>query len=644
MSQQDFNILSDVFQRLAGTRGRIARFSYTQEAYDEMDIESNRADNRIPDNSASALETSEAMLNSGIQTQGTSISRLFQNHFTGRMSFNLNMVIDTIVRLFMQLTRFNARNANEYDAFQTYRPGDVVYTVVNIGTINIFQWYIRTAQSPDGITGIPPTNTVFWQILREYTTTSRLLVNEAWNSFDYYTYTGLWHHINTASPFVVQNGPPLPQDDSGILILQVHSDDSNKEVIVQEVTYRDTAIQYTRTGRRNSAGFWQTLQDWYVSKNPKGMTIIGVMGVWTFRVEHDGHLRLYYYGISSPPVRIIRSGDPILATRPELLGHLVWEFDQISPPAQPPSVDLGPNVTLTLPTNSTTLSANITSDLPVSSIFWTRVSGPVTYTIATPNAASTLVSDLVEGVYVFQCAVMNNAGQTTTTTITVTVQGVSTGDFSTDSWAVINSTIQDVIAGNIANPYSVGDVRTETVDGQTAQFRIIAFNHDDLVGGGKAGMTVEINTLLWSSAMDTSGNNSNGWENSFMRLTTLPTIYSLLPLALRSAIKTVLKPTTTGSQSQTVTTVQDDIWLFSEIEITGVPQNTNAIEGSQYTIYVGSSDADRIKVDGTNTARSYWLRSPTLTNGLSYRHISNIGQPQQTGANVGSRVCFGFCI
>ncbi len=64
----------------------------------------------------------------------------------------------------------------------------------------------------------------------------------------------------------------------------------------------------------------------------------------------------------------------------------------------------------------------------------------------------------------------------------------------------------------------------------------------------------------------------------------------------------------------------DKVWLQSMTEIFG--SNNNGIaEGSQLAYWVGASDADRIKYEGS-TARNWWLRSPhpTLTYHVPYVH------------------------
>lgn len=89
---------------------------------------------------------------------------------------------------------------------------------------------------------------------------------------------------------------------------------------------------------------------------------------------------------------------------------------------QPPIANAGNSATLTLPVNATVLSGSATdSDGTVTSYSWTRISGPTTYTIGSPNAASTNLTDLVQGTYVFRLTVTDNNGLTGSDNVTVNV-------------------------------------------------------------------------------------------------------------------------------------------------------------------------------------------------------------------------------
>ncbi len=88
-----------------------------------------------------------------------------------------------------------------------------------------------------------------------------------------------------------------------------------------------------------------------------------------------------------------------------------------------PVASAGSNITLTLPTNSTTLDGSGSSNPGGGTLTyaWTEQSGPATYTIASPAAATTGLSGLVQGTYVFQLKVTNSQGNSATATVTVTV-------------------------------------------------------------------------------------------------------------------------------------------------------------------------------------------------------------------------------
>jgi ribosomal protein L14 len=93
---------------------------------------------------------------------------------------------------------------------------------------------------------------------------------------------------------------------------------------------------------------------------------------------------------------------------------------------QPPTASAGSDITLTLPVNSTTLNGSGTDpDGTITGYAWTRISGPATYTLGTANAATTTLSNLVQGVYTFRLTVTDNSGATATDDVIVTVNAAA---------------------------------------------------------------------------------------------------------------------------------------------------------------------------------------------------------------------------
>ena len=98
-----------------------------------------------------------------------------------------------------------------------------------------------------------------------------------------------------------------------------------------------------------------------------------------------------------------------------------------------PVANAGTDKLITLPTNTTTLTGSGTdADGTISSYAWAKISGPSSGTIATPNAATTAVNSLVQGVYQYQLTVTDNNGATGKDTVQVTVNVAPVANAGTD--------------------------------------------------------------------------------------------------------------------------------------------------------------------------------------------------------------------
>jgi hypothetical protein len=89
---------------------------------------------------------------------------------------------------------------------------------------------------------------------------------------------------------------------------------------------------------------------------------------------------------------------------------------------QPPVANAGPSQTITLPTNSVTLTGSGTNaDGSVVAYLWSEVSGPNTQVIGNSGTASTAVTGFIAGKYIFQLMITDNQGATGTDTVSVLV-------------------------------------------------------------------------------------------------------------------------------------------------------------------------------------------------------------------------------
>ncbi|WP_462248495.1 PKD domain-containing protein [Ferruginibacter sp.] len=87
----------------------------------------------------------------------------------------------------------------------------------------------------------------------------------------------------------------------------------------------------------------------------------------------------------------------------------------------PPVANAGPDQSVTLPTNSVTLSGSGTdADGTVVAYSWKQLSGPIDKLTST-NTAISVLDNLLEGVYTFELTVTDNRGATDKDSVTVTV-------------------------------------------------------------------------------------------------------------------------------------------------------------------------------------------------------------------------------
>lgn len=221
--------------------------------------------------------------------------------------------------------------------------------------------------------------------------------------------------------------------------------------------------------------------------------------------------------------------------------------------------------------------------------------------------------------------------------------------FSKASWGQIAALSE---GGSASKYFSVGDEKTiELTTGEEITLVILGFNHDDLTGGGKAGITIGMKNLLATRyAINSSGTNAGGWDQSKMRTETMQTLLAQLPSDLRNSIKQVNKKATAGNLSETITTSSDKLFLFSEVEIDGTTKAAHAAEGEQYeywkTIKDGTVAADRIKylANGGGSANSWWLRSPYTAISTRFQYINSAGGVSSNNTASTYGVSFGFCV
>lgn len=220
--------------------------------------------------------------------------------------------------------------------------------------------------------------------------------------------------------------------------------------------------------------------------------------------------------------------------------------------------------------------------------------------------------------------------------------------FADASWADIIRACQN---NAVPSTWAIGDIHAIDMGGTEYYVQIIGKNHDDFSdGSGKAPLTLQFGVANDSAKdgmyattypMNSTNTNVGSWADSVMRNTTLPALKALMPAEIQAAIKPVNKLTSAGSQSTTINTTSDELFLLSEIEIMGYTSHSVAGEGTQYAFY--SAGGKKIRYKG-GSQNYWWERSPYNSNHSYFCHVYTNGLAVSDSASKSYGVSFGFCL
>jgi hypothetical protein len=211
-------------------------------------------------------------------------------------------------------------------------------------------------------------------------------------------------------------------------------------------------------------------------------------------------------------------------------------------------------------------------------------------------------------------------------------------NFADNDWSAI---IAACHSSSVPSEWVVGNSKPMTIGGKSYQVDIIGKNHDTYANGGKAPLTFQLHDCYGETKnMNSSNTNSGGWTSCAMRSTHLPAILSQMPTEVQNGIREVNKLTSAGSQSATINTTADKLFLLSEIEIFGSVSYSKSGEGTQYDYY----KAGNSKVKNYNgSAGAWWERSPGGSNSAGFCLVNSGGYADCYLASNARGVAFGFC-
>ena len=212
-------------------------------------------------------------------------------------------------------------------------------------------------------------------------------------------------------------------------------------------------------------------------------------------------------------------------------------------------------------------------------------------------------------------------------------------NFADNTWAQIIDACQN---NAVPETWVVGSQKSMTINGTDYPIDIIGKNHDTYSdGSGTAPLTFQLHDCYaMAYAMNSSNTNAGGWTSCAMRSTHLPAILALMPSEVQAGIKEVNKLTSAGSQSSTINTTADKLFLLSEIEIFGSTSYSKSGEGTQYAYY----KAGNSKIKNQNgSAHAWWGRSPYGSDSTYFCYVGSYGRASYTGAGIARGVAFAFC-
>ena len=184
-----------------------------------------------------------------------------------------------------------------------------------------------------------------------------------------------------------------------------------------------------------------------------------------------------------------------------------------------------------------------------------------------------------------------------------------------------------------------------------AHVRILGFRHDELAGGGRAGISFEFADAPVTHRMNLTDTNAGGWERSEMRGWLDGEFLASLPEELRTNVAAAMKRTnnrgwtTSPDGVSVVTPTPDRLWLLSSNEVYGGLTGVYGAEGVQYKLYadkgVTTKSCASCAKSGANSW--WWLRSPIAYSSYGFHFVFGVGDWVWRHANLVRGVSPGFC-
>ena len=197
----------------------------------------------------------------------------------------------------------------------------------------------------------------------------------------------------------------------------------------------------------------------------------------------------------------------------------------------------------------------------------------------------------------------------TTRSVTLPIVAVAASStFNANSWGVIAAA---AYCGIHADLWSVGDEKTETINGTEHTFRIIGFNHNSLSdddemhgdhnynkGRGKAAIALQFKTPAGSSVIHNQyiSDQTKNWTDTKMYTETLPALYNSFPQAMKNVVRKVkvfiYKSIHTSNSYERLFSTSERITLIDSLESRSVRALGNSANNENVLWFLYSNRED----------------------------------------------------
>ncbi len=271
----------------------------------------------------------------------------------------------------------------------------------------------------------------------------------------------------------------------------------------------------------------------------------------------------------------------------------------VNPPNQPPVVSAGLDQTITLPTNTVSLSGTATDATgTITTYAWIEISGPNNATISNADKINATAKNLIAGIYVFQLTVTDNNNLSASATVNVTVNQLPVVDAGSDQTITLPTNTAS-LAGTASD--ATGNITTY------AWIEISGPNNANISNADMIDATT--NNLIAGTYVFqlTVTDDNNLSASSTVNITVNQ------PLAVNAGSdQTIVLPTNFASLSGSATDATGNISNYSWSEVSG-PSNINTQDLSTNDITVNNLVAGQYVFKLTVTDNNNLSASATVT-------------------------------